>query len=138
MNELDIANYLLKDVCTRKYFKGVMAYDELPNKPLRPALYVVNTDKSTGVGKHWVCLFFSHVNEYFDSLGNPPVELGHFLLNEKRDYMYNSKRLQGPMSDVCGDYCILFAYFRCRGLSMKHFVDMFSSNETKNDTLVKL
>ena len=52
--------------------------------------------------------------------------------------MYNSKRLQSIGSDVCGDYCVLFTFFRSRNYDLKWFVELFSSNTDRNDSLVKL
>ena len=137
MNEQQITEYLMSDEYTMKYFRGVMAYDELPIINPPNGLYIVNTDISSGPGKHWVCIFLGDNCEYFDSLGNPPSELLYFIKKQGKVYVYSDKKLQG-MSDVCGDYCILFSYFRCRGVSMKNFVEMFTNDTIYNDTLVEL
>ena len=138
MNETEIYNLLKSDKYTSKYFLGVMSYDRLPQENPPPGLYVVNTDVSTGPGKHWVCIFFGNTTEYFDSLGRPPQELKSYLKQYASTYMYSTKRIQGIGSDVCGDYCILYAYFRCRGKSMNAFVNMFSDNLDENDILVEM
>ena len=37
-----------------------------------PSCYIINTDESTDVGKHWVCIYFNSnmQAEYFCSFGN--------------------------------------------------------------------
>ena len=138
MNENEIAHYLMSDEYTSMFFRGVMAYDKLPATNCVKGLYIVNTDSSTGPGKHWVCLFVEDLCEYFDSLGNPPLEVKSFIQKQQKPYIYSNIKLQGSNSDVCGDYCILFSYFRCRGYSMKHFVEMFTNDVDKNDNEIKL
>ena len=137
MNEIEIARYLMCDAYTSKYFKGVMAYNELPKHIALDGLYIVNTDLSTGPGKHWVSVFINDRCEYFNSLGYPPMELKYFLENQQKTYVYSNKRIQGN-GDVCGDYCILYSYFRCRGISMQDFVNKFTENIELNDILVEL
>ena len=138
MNELEIATYLSSDSFTSKYFKGVLAYDQLSVSGQNEGLYVVNTDDSFGDGKHWVCVFLSDINEYFDSLGKPPTEVKPFLENMHKPYVYSTQRLQSETSDVCGDYCILYAYFRCRGYKLDYFMNQFSVDPIYNDVLVAL
>ena len=139
MNEITIDNYLSHDAVVNKFYKGVMSYDELP-RVISEGLYVVNTDTSDGPGKHWICLFVdhNHVIDYFDSLGEEPKELKMYLQNQNLMYRYNSKRLQGLMSTVCGNYCILFAFFRARGFGLQYFINLFTNKYTQNDETVVL
>lgn len=138
MNELEIAKYLSADKYISKFFRGVFARDELVENDRGEGLYIINTDISTGPGKHWVCLFLSDETEYFDSLGLAPVEVKAFLDNRLEPYVFSSQRLQGPNSDVCGDYCILYAYFRCRGWMLEDFIKLFTTNLDQNDRIVEL
>ena len=138
MNNIEISNYLSSDEYTKRYFQGVVAYDELSlyEKPM--GLYVVNTDISTGPGIHWVCVLIGENCEYFDSLGKPPSVVKNFLDKQNKPYIFSSKKLQGDKSDVCGDYCLLYSYFRCRGLSMKDFINIFSNDTVYNDSIVEM
>lgn len=45
--------------------------------------------------------------------------------------------LQSVNSKVCGHYCLYFALFRSRQVSMSTIVHRFSSNKRRNDLLVK-
>lgn len=140
MNELQINNYLTADSFTHQKFRGVLSYDELCcTNSEESGLYIVNLDVSTGPGSHWVCLYLEPgTSEYFDSLGNKPSKLEQFLLDRGCDYIYNSKKLQAENSDVCGDYCILFSFFRCRGFNFEEFLTLFSDDLILNDEMVKL
>ena len=139
MNEIEISNYLLADKFTQKYFKGVLSFDELElKKKVLSGLYIINTDVSTGKGLHWVCLFIGKVYEYFDSLGQKPEEVMNFMSKQNKPYIYSSKRIQGYGTNVCGDYCIMFSYYRCRGVSLECFVKMFTDDYAQNDFIIKI
>ena len=139
MNELQIVNYLNSDRYTSKHFVGVFARDEIIKQILKPGLYVVNTDISSGPGIHWVCIYVnSNQVDYFDSLGLPPDNFLNFLRRQKKKYLYSTKQLQSTQSDVCGDYCILYAYFKCRGYSLLDFVNLFTNYVDYNDLMVEL
>ena len=45
--------------------------------------------------------------------------------------------LQSIESKVCGHYCLYFALFRCRNISLSAIVHRFSNNKVRNDFLVK-
>ena len=76
--------------------------------------------------------------EYFCSYGLPPLH-GAFLvfLNEHcSEWSHNAKRLQSPLSNVCGQYCIAYLVLRCNGIPMKAFVNRFGSDLVANDCRV--
>ena len=139
MNELEITKYLINDPFTSIDFRGVLSFDELCCCSEETGLFVVNLDVSTGSGTHWVCLNLEHQkSEYFDSLGNFSSKLEDFLLKRNCDYVYNPKKIQADTSDVCGDYCILFSFFRSRGITFSEFLRFFTDDLNLNDIMVKL
>lgn len=143
MNELQVQNYMLKNAKIKLHFKGVYSSDLLPWRLAKKGIYVVNTDPSTEPGSHWVVLstFDLHKNivDYFDSYGKTPIqEVLELLLRNGFFCRYNTKILQSSTSNVCGNYCIFFAYFMSYGYSMKEFVALFSDNVQRNDFLVQL
>lgn len=85
-----------------KYFGGVYPRDSIP-KTLRKKFYVINLDKQTGPGTHWVLLFNINSPKYFDSFGAPPIE------EIKIPVTSNRYRVQAMNSQNCGLYCIYFA-----------------------------
>lgn len=65
MNTLEIWNTLASNKYTKNYFKGVYPLDCIPKIIKdKPALLVVNLDKSNQPGSHWVAI-------YLPTKGNP-------------------------------------------------------------------
>ena len=147
MNNHQIEGLLLRDGCVSSKFRGAIPYDLLPSKTTSfPSLYVVNSDSSDGRGKHWMCIYMEEegkMPELFDSLARGvhhyDRKIEDFIIKHGPRYKTNVKRIQGQNSDVCADYCILYAYFRCRGVSMEKFLRMFSDEDfVANDLKVEL
>ena len=50
---------------------------------------------------------------------------------------YNDLQLQSASSRVCGQFCIMFLHCMGKDLGFCNFVKLFSSDSSKNDTIVK-
>ena len=126
MNTFQLWNALTTNPITRKKFGGIYSIDTLKVicTPL-PTLILCNTDISTQEGKHWILFYLDgDTLEFFDSLGNDidhyGIELLEFLKKTKaRKYKRIPSRIQPVNSSSCGEYCLYYAYARCRGESMK-------------------
>lgn len=107
---------------------------------------VVNTDVSSGPGKHWVAVFVDLVNgtiEYFNSAGNPPPKvmtkwkertravLATRLPNAKT-IAVTSVRHQKSNTE-CGLYSLYYIRHRLEGTPYTHFVD----NLIPDDVMIK-
>ena len=121
-------------------FNGIFMKDELPSK-LKQGFYIINLQSSNiGNGTHWTVLYYnSKLSLYFDAFGFvPPTEIEQKL----NRYTYNNKQIQSLESTACGYYCMAFIIFMYRRtkvdieLGFKLFVDAFSNNTKKNDTLL--
>lgn len=140
MDGWKISYFLSMDSYTSKCFRGFAMSDfgELPGKKTRKCLYILNTDHSSGPGKHWCLLFVEKRNaDFFDPLGMSPdvYNFRHFLHGYK--IKYNTSQVQGMFSKVCGYHCLFFAYYRCRGYSMEAILDMYEIDNTDwNDKMV--
>lgn len=97
---------------------------------------VLNTDKSTGGGKHWFALYgdLNHSGsesdpiqiEYFNSSGNPPMrEVANWLEATQHDLLKNAginaevvisanRRLQQSMTE-CGVWSLMYILSRLKG-----------------------
>ena len=139
-NELEI--YLKSDFQISKYYGGVVPKDFLPLKPVRPSFYIVNQDTSDKAGSHWIVVFLienkDELTEYFDPLGKKPdTDFKNYLTIQSDRYLYNEQRCQNYMSNLCGQYCLLYCYFRARGHTMQSILNMFEKNNLfYNDHLV--
>ena len=60
-----------------------------------------------------------------------------FLNNNSNRWIFNTVTLQSIYSKVCGHYCLCFALYRSRQISISTIVHRFSNNTRKNDSLVK-
>lgn len=140
----EIELILKTEPIVKHIFVGVFAINELRVAPKqRPCAYVVNTDPISKPGKHWVAIYLTRTmeGEYFGSFGIPPVQpkFRKFLdKNAPEGWLYNDESIQHPFSTVCGEYCVFYLLYRCRGTSMATIVRMFDeNNQEDNDILVK-
>lgn len=118
-----------------KGFRGVFAKDRLSSLILNtfPAALVINTDKSSGPGEHWVAVYIDEngYGSYFDSYGRQPlVEIGQFLRKTCRNgfQLVTSMPLQALASIVCGQYCIFYLLMRMVGWSDSKIVATLTKN----------
>jgi len=132
MNTLEINNILKHYKC----FKGVYPIDKIPK--INNGVIIINTDISTGPGKHWVALSMcKNLCEYFDSFGLPPLHNELItILNKFKGYLYNTVTLQNVNSSTCGNYCVIYASLRCRGYKYNQIINIFTSNTKINDKIV--
>lgn len=143
MNTIDIERIISKDPKLSRYFEDVLPKDKLPKMVNEyPKSFIVNTDNSDELGQHWVAFYFDtpEYAEFFDSYGQTPEQLApeftDFISTNSQRWISNSERLQGKNTTVCGQYCIVYLYYRCRGVPMQLFVKQFTKNTTVNDTIV--
>ena len=138
MNTFEIFNEIKKLDC----FYGIFPMDKLNRiYKKRPIGIIINLDPSDMPGSHWTALYISSDNIafYLDSFGLPIIhnELYKFLRNHKvNKIIYNKYELQQMTSESCGAYSILFLKMMCNNFLFKEFLNLFSSNQYKNDLLV--
>lgn len=132
MNSKDIYNVLQNDRRTFPVFAGVFPSDLLPMREINyPSAFVVNLDKSSQEGSHWISIFFDSVgkSEVFDSYGAHPLPANilRFLHRHtlKGRTKRNKRQLQSFFSTVCGAYAIFYIMHRVRGTPMDTIVNMF-------------
>src|SRR5262245_38730488 len=115
---------------------GVFVCDKLP-KNINGAC-VVNLDKSYERGSHWIVIWVNDgIGEYFDTFGRRPTAILENYMNKNcASWSYNDKQIQSAASKYCGQYCVLFTIFRCRGTDMRAFVNMFTKDTGLNDAIV--
>lgn len=144
MNTAQLIQSLWGDVCARRYYGDVLAVDMLPNVPVdtNRRIFIVNTDVHTGPGDHWVLFYLPphSPGEFFDSTGQDLTvyhpQMNHFMYLNKREYVYNEKRLQSRMASTCGHYCLYYAIHRCRGVSQDSIINSFTDDSRSNDAIV--
>jgi hypothetical protein len=119
MNGTVIEHILGENMYTKRYFKGFGSYDlPLPKNFIKPAIFILNTDKWSGPGEHWcVANFISDdICEFFDSYGKAPCfyNFDKVLYEHAKHVVYNPFRVQG-FNPTCGHHCLFFVLFRYYG-----------------------
>ena len=103
-----LSNFKLEDAAKKfkiPYFRGVFLLDTLPKKPNKKECGIVNFDKSSGPGTHWVAWYKNGKNKfYFDSYGvQPPIEVVYYL---GKLIHYNTDQVQPVGQVFCGHLCL--------------------------------
>lgn len=140
---MQLEHILHTDKRLKKFSIGVFAMDQLPTTiACRPAIFIVNTEPSTKDGQHWLAVYVKRSNEveFFDSYGQSlskyPKALQRLLQGLGKTYVYNTSRLQHPLSITCGQYVVYYLHHRCRGRSMERIVNDFGEDLLRNDEKV--
>ena len=141
METSQIARLLARDARTRSIVRDVVPKDGLPTMiDAFTFAFVCNTHDGDKPVQHWIALYVDadRRGEYFSSYGLPPLH-GAFrvFLNEHcSEWSPNAKRLQNPLSNMCGQYCIAYLVLRSNGIPMKAIVNTFGSDLVVNDCRV--
>lgn len=128
---------------TRPFFDGVFAKDMLSDIDSKPQLVICNTDTSEGKGKHWVAFFFQgETCEFFDSLGKDCADYGKefsdFVERFSLKVISSRKRTQPLKSKLCGEYCLFFCFFKCKGEKLSKIVQRMTSASNVHKNVIKL
>lgn len=125
MNTLQLSDILKSDQAVSQIFLGVFSIDKLPPIYYKPAALVVNLDKSSEPGSHWVCMYFYSKEkcDFFDSYGRKPSKkLLKYIFQHARIIQYNGKCIQSFFTSTCGQLCVYFLVWRVRGPNIKAIV----------------
>lgn len=141
MDTQQIDELLRRNETTKGYFLGVYAADQLPDTKISQDVWllVCNCCPIDLPGEHWIAMFGNARQEIdvFDSFGFPPNVydgVHQFLRNQEPSLItYNTQQLQSFESDACGPYCLYFAYYRARGLSLCDIVAAIIDDKHKED-----
>lgn len=119
---------------------NVYAANRLPITVSEPSYIISNLDPDTKPGSHWIAIYLGYdgIGEYFDSYGRKPTTYHlNFIKRNSRRWFFNSNRIQNDFTSVCGEYCLLYLYFKSKGKTMNDFVNCFSKNTLCNDLVLR-
>ena len=116
------------------YFDGIFSIDTLKDIKEKPSLIICNTDPSDEPGKHWVLYFFNEDSvDFYDSLVRDITYYGSefidFIKNFTSNFEQYLRRTQPIKSDLCGQYCLYYAFAKCNGLSMEKIINNMLSKD---------
>lgn len=144
MDSEEIIRSIRKIPILNQIFTGVYARDEIPKTNFRHHKsygYIINLDKSTGLGTHWVAIYipkYSKYIEYFDSQGEYPLHKEILQLVCRKSYfLYNNKKLQSTLSTTCGQWCLFYLCCRVLDISPKKIISFFDPYDyVLNDNVI--
>lgn len=103
-------------------FQGIFSADNIPSKIEKSKFVIVNTDVSTGPGKHWYALVrLNNLIECFDSLG-VTEDRKQFIcshIKQVRFVSVNLTPLQPLSSQLCGQFVLYYLFERYQNLDLK-------------------
>ena len=115
-------------------FNGIYCRDNLPK--IRNGAYVINLDKYSDVGTHWVALYMINNDvRNLDSFGveHIPKRIKAFT-DPFLSKTTNVFRIQEYNSIMCECFCVGFIDFMLAGKTLTEFTNLFSPiNLKKND-----
>ena len=84
-----------------------------------PSCFIANIDPAFLPGTHWVAFYYETAKnlDFFDSSGHSPSYYS-FAIHSNTQINFNPFVIQSLTSDVCGEYCLFFLYFRSRNNSL--------------------
>lgn len=108
-NPVPLTNFQLEAKLKKlPYYRGIFSHDKLPDSIKLNEIGVINLDKSSGQGTHWVG--YANLDQlpyvvYYDSFGIPPPEtIAMYLLTSGKPLRYSNHQMQAPTSVLCGAY----------------------------------
>ena len=134
---MELYTALVSNPVTEPHFGGIYARDTLVDIEKSPGLIVCNTDRSEQPGRHWVLFFFREEEEtvdFYDSLGKDLTEYGSefvdFVQTFSREVISTDRRTQPLNTNLCGSYCLFYAYWVCLGKRMDEILEMMKGEES--------
>ena len=101
-------------------FRGVFMRDTLPDKPREKECGILNLNKSSEPGSHWVAFFKDGDKRiYFDSFGQVvPSELSKYLktsteFNEDKSDIQRNTDIVQKNETICGHQLEFMTFARC-------------------------
>jgi len=132
----EILDYILP--CSNVKVYDVLAHDLLKIDSIKnyPAAFILNTDKHSNPGEHWVCLYYKTSKEcfFFCSYGHSTK----FYNFNFKPTIWNSVRFQSYSSSRCGEFCVVVLHQLSLNNSFKRALSLFNKSNTKqNDSFVR-
>lgn len=126
---------------TNRISRGVYSANKLLKRKITNGFYIANTSPDSSKGVHWCAFSVSpKCLEVFDSSGilfQRNKYFKKFVQKCNRKLIFNTNMIQSPKSNLCGQYCLVFALYKARGKSLCNFLQLFNqSNLNKNDRII--
>lgn len=137
MDTITLCRIACGDKQIKNGFGGVFSADTLPKFRQNYNKFIVNLDKSTLPGSHWISILFKdNIAYFYDSYGNIPKtkSILKFMKRNSTQIMYNPICHQDYFTTTCGYFCLYFLYTSSRNLSLSN---LNFQNKSKNEKFIK-
>lgn len=144
MNTKQLYYALVHNAVTRKCFDGIYARDTLVDIQSTPELVICNTDYSNATGEHWILFHFKKPGHliFYDSLGHDFAHYGKefvtFVQRWATTFEHVAHRTQPLDSNLCGVYCLYFAYYTCKYWTRAKIIKSMTSSRKVVSVVNKL
>ena len=133
MSTLELTCILESDPVISQFNPKVLAKDQFfdVNVQRKYRIFIVNDQEQWKIGNHWLLVvILPQEITFFDSFAISPKHYAiHKYLHEmKMQVVVNEMVLQGPFSNVCGEFCVVFGYFLCRGWRLADVLKYFNDD----------
>ena len=135
-----LTNFAIQKYQNEPRFNGVYSTDNLlehSSTEIKDGVHVINLDKYSDIGTHWVALYVQNNVTYFNSLTVEHRLKGIRTFISYKNIKKNVFRIQSCDSIMCGYFCIAFIDFMVSGKTLPEFTNLFSTNKfLKNDDII--
>ena len=132
---------LLNTSVTSKSYIGTYPSCFSPTSTRPYYTFISNTEEHDENGEHWCAwVVKDHTVCFFDSFGRSPdhetlPKYFKDIVEKFKIVRYTNYRVQGWSSKACGYFCIHFIYVLSLGLDYKDFLNDYSRDFEKNDSV---
>lgn len=133
MDASQVLSLLRDNISTPSVYVDVVSIDTLPSNFKLPLYLVVNLDKISQPGSHWVSVFINSNKQgiFLDSFGQPPPSaIESFLQKRTVSYEYSNVQLQAFDSKSCGLFSAVALVHFHRNKTLKQFLSNFAPYNT--------
>lgn len=142
LTNIELSSYAKKlDI---PFFRGVYMRDTLPAKVHKKECGIVNLNRSSESGSHWVCYYKdgSHKRIYFDSFGQiTPIEIQKYLktktefANNEPVIQRSTDIVQAVNTHVCGHLCLFVLKSLANGDNFQRVINILADNVNTNNII---
>lgn len=132
-----LSNSQIDHLCRHdKNYNGCFPQAYLARKPFHSGYQILNLDKPSGQGTHWVLLYVYPTGHsiYFDPYGEVPTQT---CIDYVKPYRLETSHhdYQSLGSNDCGYYCIFIAKGLNHGRSFQHLLHLFTIQTSEVSTI---
>jgi len=129
-----LSDTTIKNFCSSDpHFIACIPQAYLLQRSFKPGYYILNLDKPSGPGTHWVLLYcYPTYSVYFDAYGEVPTGTALSVCKKWNCPItqHNTHDYQSLGSNDCGYYCLFIAKGLNQGHTLSNLEHLFTAEHT--------